>query len=91
MSEFSTAAAYRARQAPARALFVERVRVGRSAEVRAPNAQELKATDVLAIPLELVVAKMRVGGPLDDEADLSLPVWAGVVPITRAYGTPIDA
>lgn len=73
------------------ALFVERVQAGRSAEVRAPNAQELKATDVLAIPLVDVVAKMRTGGPLDDAEDMALPVWAGVVPIESAYGTPIDA
>ena len=81
----------REEKAAALALFVERVRAGRSAEVRAPNVQELKATEVLAIPLVDVVAKVRSGGPLDDEADLSLPVWAGVVPITSAYGTPIDA
>ena len=75
----------------AMALFVERVKAGRSAEVRAPNKQELKATEVLAIPLVDVVAKQRTGGPNDDEADLSLPVWAGVVPVTSVYGTPIDA
>ena len=75
----------------AMSLFVERVQAGRSAEVRAPNAQELKATEVLAIPLVDVAAKVRSGGPLDDEEDLSLPVWAGVVPIASVYGTPVDA
>ena len=75
----------------AMSLFVERVQAGRSAEVRAPNAQELKATEVLAIPLVDVAAKLRSGGPLDDEEDLTLPVWAGVIPITSVYGTPIDA
>ena len=75
----------------AMSLFVERVQAGRSAEVRAPNARELKATEVLAIPLVDVAAKVRSGGPLDDEEDLSLPVWAGVVPIASVYGTPVDA
>ncbi|HEY3252447.1 MAG TPA: hypothetical protein VGJ91_00810, partial [Polyangiaceae bacterium] len=26
-------------------------------------------------------AKIRQGGPIDDEADLTLPVWAGVIPL----------
>lgn len=71
-------------------LFVERVRAGRSGEVRAPNPQELKATEVLAVPLVDVVAKMRTGGPLDDPEDLALPVWAGVVPLRLSEGEPVD-
>lgn len=70
-------------------LFVERVEKGRSAHVRAPNIQEMKATDVLAIPLEQVVAKMRTGGPIDDPEDMTLPVWAGVIPLTQSEGTPV--
>ena len=70
-------------------LFVERVEKGRSAHVRAPNIQEMKATDVLAIPLEQVVAKVRTGGPNDDAEDMSLPVWAGVVPLILHEGEPI--
>ncbi len=69
-------------------LFVERVEQGRSATTRKPNAQELKATDVLAIPLEQVVAKVRTGGPIDDAEDLALPVWAGVIPLTLVAGAP---
>lgn len=67
-------------------LFVERVEKGRSAHVRAPNIQEMKATDVLAIPLEQVVAKVRTGGPNDDPEDMDLPVWAGVVPLVQHKG-----
>jgi nitroimidazol reductase NimA-like FMN-containing flavoprotein (pyridoxamine 5'-phosphate oxidase superfamily) len=67
-------------------LFVERVQTGRAAEVRASNAQELKATDVLAIPLDQVVAKVRTGGPNDDVEDMGLPVWAGVVPLALVAG-----
>ena len=33
-------------------------------------------------------AKVRAEGVNDERADLSLDVWAGVVPITAAYGTP---
>ena len=62
---------------------------GRWEEVRPPTEQELKATTVLALPLDEVSAKVRTAAPLDDEEDYSLPVWAGVVPVTLAPGEPI--
>jgi len=69
--------------------FMERLYPGRWAELRAPTAQELKATTVLRMPLAEAVAKVRQGPPLDDEGDLDAPVWAGVVPVAIAVGTPI--
>jgi nitroimidazol reductase NimA-like FMN-containing flavoprotein (pyridoxamine 5'-phosphate oxidase superfamily) len=72
------------------ALFTERVRQGRAAETRAPNAQELKATEVLRIPLADVAAKVRSGGPNDDAEDMGLPVWAGVIPIEQRMGEPVE-
>jgi hypothetical protein len=69
--------------------FTERFHPGRWDEVRSPNASELKATLVLALPLSEAVAKVRTGGPLDDEADLSWPVWAGVVPLELVAREPI--
>jgi nitroimidazol reductase NimA-like FMN-containing flavoprotein (pyridoxamine 5'-phosphate oxidase superfamily) len=63
---------------------------GRWDEVRIPNEQELKATLVLALPLEEVSAKIRNGPPVDDEEDLALPVWAGVVPIRLAVSEPAE-
>jgi nitroimidazol reductase NimA-like FMN-containing flavoprotein (pyridoxamine 5'-phosphate oxidase superfamily) len=70
-------------------LFTEHVIKGRWDEVRQPTEQELKATTVLAIPLEEVSAKVRSGGPLDDEADYSLPVWAGVLPLETVAKEPL--
>ncbi|MEP7052453.1 MAG: pyridoxamine 5'-phosphate oxidase family protein [Pseudomonadota bacterium] len=61
--------------------LVDRFSPGRSQHVRGPNESELKATLLLALPIAEASAKIRSGGPLDDESDLSLPVWAGVVPI----------
>ncbi len=60
--------------------LVEHVVRGRSAEARGPNESELRQTLVLALPLEEASAKIRTGGPIDDEEDYTLPVWAGVVP-----------
>ena len=68
--------------------FTNHVVPGRWDEVRQPTDQELKATSVLALPLEEVSAKVRTGGPIDDEEDYALPVWAGVVPIRTITGRP---
>jgi hypothetical protein len=62
---------------------------GRWEEVRPPTDQELKATAVLAFPIEEVSAKARTGGPVDDEEDYQLPVWAGVLPLALTPKPPI--
>ncbi|MGB9433174.1 MAG: hypothetical protein WBQ89_13095, partial [Candidatus Acidiferrum sp.] len=49
----------------------------------------LKSTTVLALPLEEVSAKVRTGGPVDDEADYDLPVWAGVLPLETVAKQPV--
>jgi uncharacterized protein len=69
--------------------LVEHVVRGRAAEVRAPNEPELRQTLVLAMPLSEASAKIRTGGPVDDEEDYALPVWAGVLPLTLTPGEPI--
>jgi nitroimidazol reductase NimA-like FMN-containing flavoprotein (pyridoxamine 5'-phosphate oxidase superfamily) len=71
-------------------LFTEHIMKGRWDDIRLPNDQELKATTVLALPLEEVSAKVRTGGPVDDEADYALPVWAGVLPVSVTIGAPIS-
>lgn len=69
--------------------FTERIMPGRWADARLPTALELKATSVAQVPIELASAKIRQGPPKDYEADLALPVWAGVVPIRQQAGDPL--
>jgi nitroimidazol reductase NimA-like FMN-containing flavoprotein (pyridoxamine 5'-phosphate oxidase superfamily) len=69
--------------------LVEHVVRGRSKEVRAPNLKELRQTLVLALPIDEASAKIRTGGPVDDEEDYALPVWAGVLPLTLTPGEPV--
>ena len=57
--------------------------------VREPNEQEMKATTVLELPLAEASAKLRSGGPLDDERDYALPVWAGQLPLELVPALPI--
>jgi nitroimidazol reductase NimA-like FMN-containing flavoprotein (pyridoxamine 5'-phosphate oxidase superfamily) len=59
-------------------------------ETRLPNAKELKATVVLELEIDQASAKIREGGPGDEDEDYALPIWAGVVPITAQYGAPIQ-
>lgn len=68
--------------------FTEKLIPGRWGDARLPTAQELKATAVLRVPLDEASAKVRKGGPLDDEEDYELPVWAGTVPLRLAAGVP---
>lgn len=75
-------------KAVALAAFVEHVVPGRTAQARAATEGELRGTLVLALPLAEASAKVRTGGPLDEEADLALPVWSGVIPTPTAYGAP---
>jgi nitroimidazol reductase NimA-like FMN-containing flavoprotein (pyridoxamine 5'-phosphate oxidase superfamily) len=69
-------------------IFTDHVLKGRWDDVRQPSEQEMKATTVLALPLEEVSAKVRTGGPVDDEADYALPVWAGVLPLETVAQPP---
>lgn len=70
-------------------VFTEHVVKGRWDDVRQPTEQELNATTVLALPLREVSAKVRTGGPIDDEEDYALPVWAGVLPLETSVKAPV--
>ncbi len=69
--------------------FMDHIAPGRRHEARPGDANELAATTLLKLPLREAAAKIRRGGPTDDEPDLALPVWAGVVPIARVFGEPV--
>jgi nitroimidazol reductase NimA-like FMN-containing flavoprotein (pyridoxamine 5'-phosphate oxidase superfamily) len=72
----------------AMALLVDKVSPGRSALARGPDEKEARATAILAMALEEVSAKIRVGPPIDDAEDESVPVWAGVIPVALRAGPP---
>jgi nitroimidazol reductase NimA-like FMN-containing flavoprotein (pyridoxamine 5'-phosphate oxidase superfamily) len=70
--------------------FTEKLLPGRWADARPPTAKELKATGVLWLPLDEASAKVRTGGPHDAHTpDGELDVWAGVIPLRVAAGTPV--
>lgn len=71
-------------------IFTEHIIPNRWDEIREPNAKELKGTTVLRLSINEASAKMRVGNPIDDEEDMSLNVWAGVIPIKLMAEKPIN-
>jgi nitroimidazol reductase NimA-like FMN-containing flavoprotein (pyridoxamine 5'-phosphate oxidase superfamily) len=75
-------------KAAALALIVDHMLPGRTRDARSPNRKELASTRVLSLPLDEVSAKVRTGGPIEDDEDLDLPVWAGVLPLRPAAGVP---
>ena len=68
--------------------LVEHVVPGRSADARLPNDRELNQTTILAIPMDEASAKVRTGPPKDEDEDLELPVWAGVLPLRTVPHEP---
>ena len=69
--------------------FMEHLAPGRQAQVRPGNDKEYAATTVLRIPLAEAVCKVRSGPPTDDEEDMDIAAWAGVLPLAQARGTPV--
>jgi uncharacterized protein len=69
--------------------FTEHVIPGRWPEIRWPSELEMKATSVLKLPIDEASAKVRTGGPKDDDEDYEMSVWAGVLPLTVTPGEPI--
>jgi nitroimidazol reductase NimA-like FMN-containing flavoprotein (pyridoxamine 5'-phosphate oxidase superfamily) len=69
-------------------VFTERFVPGRWNDARRPTHKELRATAVLALPIDAASAKVRSGPPDDDEEDLALDVWAGVIPLRLVAGDP---
>jgi nitroimidazol reductase NimA-like FMN-containing flavoprotein (pyridoxamine 5'-phosphate oxidase superfamily) len=61
---------------------------GRWDDVREPNEREMKQTTVLEFAIEEASAKIRTGGPIDEEEDYALPVWAGVLPLSLKAQQP---
>ena len=70
-------------------IISEHLIAGRWNDVRSPSENELKATAVLEFSIEEASAKIRTGPPIDDEEDYSLPVWAGILPLSLEPQLPI--
>lgn len=67
-------------------VFTNKMCPGRWDDIRKPNSTEWKGTMVVAFNIEEASAKVRTGGPKDDEEDYSMDVWAGVQEVKLQRG-----
>ena len=58
---------------------------------RAMTKKESAATMIVELSLDKISAKARAGEPSDDEEDLGLGLWAGIVPLATIRGAAISA
>ena len=58
---------------------------------RGLTKKESAATMIVELGLEKISAKARSGDPSDDEEDLDLPLWAGIIPLKTVQGSAITA
>jgi nitroimidazol reductase NimA-like FMN-containing flavoprotein (pyridoxamine 5'-phosphate oxidase superfamily) len=68
--------------------FTDKLMPGRWDDARQPTDNELKATTIVRLPIDLASAKVSDGPPDDKPEDLALPVWAGVIPVRRVFDPP---
>ena len=69
--------------------FVENLIPGRWETLRPMTGKEAKATTVFSMPIDEGSAKVRSGPPVDDDEDYSLPIWAGVLPVSQELHEPV--
>ncbi|MEI9918106.1 MAG: pyridoxamine 5'-phosphate oxidase family protein [Bacteroidota bacterium] len=67
-------------------VFTNKMCPGRWDDIRKPNSTEWKGTMVIAFDIEEASAKVRTGGPKDDDEDYDLNVWAGVQEVKLQRG-----
>ncbi|MFN8347713.1 MAG: pyridoxamine 5'-phosphate oxidase family protein [Spirosomataceae bacterium] len=58
--------------------------------LRPITESEVRKTTVLAFKIEEASAKLRSGMPIDDEDDLELPIWSGLIPLRTVREQPIS-
>ena len=71
--------------------FSEHLIPGSTDDFRPMLPKELKATELVRLPLDEYSVKIRDDDPVDDEEDLALPNWAGLIPLYEQVGAPRDA
>ena len=71
------------------AAFMEKIAAGRQLEVRAGSDKEFDATTILRIALGEAACKVRTGPVKDDEEDMDVAAWAGVLPMALQRTAPV--
>lgn len=70
--------------------IVDQMIPGRWDSLREMTDKERNSTLVVEVKIETASAKIRDVGVVDEKADKSLPIWAGVVPVKQVALPPIS-
>lgn len=71
--------------------IMDNILPGRWEDVRIPNEKELNATTVLSVNLEEASAKIRTGPSTEEETDLDLNIWSGIIPLDLKRGIAVPS
>jgi uncharacterized protein len=69
--------------------YVDKIVPGRRPHLRPMTDKEVRGTAMISIPIDEGSVKVRAAGPVDDEEDYALPIWAGLLPLKSGYETPV--
>lgn len=67
-------------------LITEGLVPGMTSYARPTTAKEAAGTMIIELPIEKYSLKSRTGGVMDEPEDALLPIWSGILPLSRAYG-----
>lgn len=74
------------------AVVTEHLAPGSWDYTRQPNKKELAQTKVVAMDLTEAAVKVRADGPgCQEEDQAAVNIWAGVLPVSYSWGTPVTA
>ena len=59
--------------------------------LRPPSESELRATRIIALPLDEMSAKVRTGPPVNDDVDADAAHWCGEIPLVSMWAAPVTA
>jgi uncharacterized protein len=70
-------------------VFMDKIAPGRQHEARRGNDKEFAATTIMRIALDEAACKVRSGGPKDEEEEMGIAAWAGVLPFQVQRLAPV--
>jgi hypothetical protein len=66
-------------------LITEGLVPGMTAYARPTTGKEAAGTMIIELPIEKYSLKSRTGGVMDEPEDKDLPIWSGILPLSRTY------
>lgn len=65
--------------------YTDKLVPGRRTLLRPMSDLDVRGTAMISIPIEETSVKVRSGGPIDEDEDYELPIWAGVLSAAKGW------